>query len=111
MSSRSRFTIVRRVAGIAGAMALVSVLVWAYGDWCPSERRAADAVQQWVGAGPLRVGAAKLPLMPAFPAPVAGYPAPRGTADRPQVPLFARAMVIEAAPVRVAIASVELLLI
>src|SRR5579871_1987208 len=92
---------------IGGAYALAS------GNWCgewtvtPPHLEASGWAQ-----GPLRVGAARVPIHPPFPVVVAGYGGlGRPTAERAERPLEARALVLEAESVKVAWLELDVLTI
>jgi hypothetical protein len=79
-------------------------------NWCGVwEERAPVVLSRARGEGPLRAGAAKVPLAPPFPVVVAGYSPPRPEASQADPPLHARAVVLEAGGTRVGLVSLELL--
>ncbi|MFB1479417.1 neutral/alkaline non-lysosomal ceramidase N-terminal domain-containing protein [Corallococcus sp. RDP092CA] len=81
-------------------------------NWCGRwEERAPEVLSQVRGEGPLKAGAAKVALSPPFPVVVAGYVPPRPEASQAEVPLQARALVLEAGGARVGVVSLELLLV
>ncbi|WP_002635155.1 neutral/alkaline non-lysosomal ceramidase N-terminal domain-containing protein [Myxococcus hansupus] len=101
---RSLFPMVLLTAGVAYALAS-----W---NWCGSwAERAPVLVSRVQGEGPLRAGAAKVALAPPFPVVVAGYSPPRPEAGQADVPLHARAVVLEAGGTRVGVVSLDLLLV
>lgn len=101
---RSLFPLVLLTVGAAYSLAS-----W---NWCGSwAERAPVLVSQVHGEGPLRAGAAKVALSPPFPVVVAGYSPPRPDADQADVPLHARAVVLEAGGTQVGLVSLDLLLV
>ncbi|MDC0713440.1 hypothetical protein POL68_33560 [Stigmatella sp. ncwal1] len=79
-------------------------------NWCGRwEERAPVLLDRVQGEGPLRAGAAKVPLHPPFPAVVAGYPPPRPEAAQANPPVHARALVVQAGEARVGLVSLELM--
>ncbi|SET87795.1 neutral/alkaline non-lysosomal ceramidase N-terminal domain-containing protein [Stigmatella erecta] len=92
------------VLTVGAAYALAS---W---NWCGRwEERAPVLLDQFHGEGPLRAGAAKVPLHPPFPVVVAGYPPPRPEAAQANPPVHARALVVQAGEARVGLVSLELM--
>lgn len=101
---RSLFPLVLLTVGAAYSLAS-----W---NWCGSwAERAPVLVSRVAGEGPLRAGAAKVALAPPFPVVVAGYSPPRPEAGQADVPLFARAVVLEAGGTQVGLVSLDLLLV
>ncbi|MHA7628183.1 neutral/alkaline non-lysosomal ceramidase N-terminal domain-containing protein [Corallococcus sp. M7] len=81
-------------------------------NWCGRwEERTPVVLSQVRGEGPLRAGAAKVALSPPYPVVVAGYVPPRPEASQAELPLHARALVLEAGGARVGVVSLELLLV
>ncbi|RKG60129.1 hypothetical protein D7V80_36270 [Corallococcus sp. CA054B] len=81
-------------------------------NWCGRwEERTPEVLSQVRGEGPLRAGAAKVALSPPYPVVVAGYVPPRPEASQAELPLHARALVLEAGGARVGVVSLELLLV
>lgn len=79
-------------------------------NWCgPWEVRPPVLRGEVRAEGPLRAGAARVELQPPFPAVVAGYPPPRPLASQAELPLQARAVVLQAGEARVGLVSLELL--
>src|SRR3954451_18159295 len=79
-------------------------------NWCGRWEETAPVLSGQVKAeGPLRAGAARVELVPAFPVVVAGYPPPRAEASQANPPLHARAVVLQAGAARVGLVSLELL--
>ncbi|EAU66763.1 neutral/alkaline non-lysosomal ceramidase N-terminal domain-containing protein, partial [Stigmatella aurantiaca] len=79
-------------------------------NWCGRwDERAPVLLDRLQGEGPLRAGAAKVPLHPPFPAVVAGYPPPRPEAAQANPPVHARALVVQAGEARVGLVSLELM--
>ncbi|WNG33837.1 hypothetical protein F0U61_09485 [Archangium violaceum] len=91
---------------IGSAYALAS---W---NWCGRWTEREPLVLGQVRAeGPLRAGAARVPLVPPFPVVVAGYGPPRPEASRADPMPQARAVVLASGDVKVGLVSLELLLI
>jgi neutral ceramidase len=91
---------------IGSAYALAS---W---NWCGRwDERAPVVLEQARAEGPLRAGAAKVPLAPPYPVVVAGYSPPRSEAWQANPPPQARAVVLAAGNVKVGLVSLELLLV
>lgn len=81
-------------------------------NWCGRwEERTPQVLSQVRGEGPLRAGAAKVALSPPFPVVLAGYQPPRPEASQAELPLHARAVVLEAGGARVGVVSLELLFV
>jgi neutral ceramidase len=81
-------------------------------NWCGRwEERSPQVLSQVRGEGALRAGAAKVALSPPFPVVVAGYPPPRPEASQAELPVYARAVVVEAGGARVGLVSLELLFV
>jgi neutral ceramidase len=79
-------------------------------NWCGRWEESAPVLSGQVKAqGPLRAGAARVDLVPFYPAVVAGYPPPRPEASQANPPLHARAVVLQVGEARVGLVSVELL--
>ncbi len=79
-------------------------------NWCGRwEERSPVLRGQARAEGALRAGAARVALQPPFPVVVAGYPPPRPEASRAEVPLHARAAVLQVGTVRVGLVSLEVL--
>jgi neutral ceramidase len=92
------------VLTVGAAYALAS---W---NWCGRwEERAPVLLDRFQGEGPLRAGAAKVPLHPPFPVVVGGYPPPRPEASQANPPVHARALVVQAGEARVGLVSLELM--
>ena len=95
---------------VAAAAAVAVAAAWASrdrcGEWAPGRP---SLVAAGTARGALRAGAARAILSPPFPIVVAGYAPPRPEASSAVAPLEARAVVLEAPPVKVAIVSVDLL--
>ena len=91
---------------IGSAYALAS---W---NWCGRwAERTPVLLGQAHAEGPLRAGAAKVPLAPPYPVVVAGYPPPRPEASRADPSPQARAVVLAVGDVKVGLVSLELLLV
>ncbi|RYZ38826.1 MAG: hypothetical protein EOO71_22405 [Myxococcaceae bacterium] len=81
-------------------------------NWCGRwEERTPVVLSQVRGEGALRAGAAKVVLSPPFPVVVAGYAPPRPEASQAEIPLQARAVVLEVGSARVGVVSLELLFV
>lgn len=81
-------------------------------DRCGRWERSAPVLRSAVVAqGALKAGAAREPISPPYPVVVAGYGPPRAEVTRAAPELEARAVVLEVPPVKVAIVSVDLLLV
>lgn len=103
----------RWAAGVAVVLGLLAVaLVWASVDRC-GEWPSSPAALVGVGraAGPLRVGAASKPVSVTYPVTRAGYGPPRSEATSAAQPVMARATVVEVGGQRVAVLSLETLLV
>lgn len=91
---------------VGGAYALASY------NWCGRWIAAPPAVVlSQAGEGPLRAGAGRVALSPPYPVVRAGYGPPRSSVSAAELPLHARALILEQGPLRVALVSLELLLI
>lgn len=91
---------------IGSAYALAS---W---NWCGRwTGREPLVLGQTHAEGPLRAGAARVPLVPPFPVVVAGYGPPRPEASRADPVPQARAVVLSSGDVKVGLVSLELLLV
>jgi hypothetical protein len=89
-----------------GAYALASI------DWCRVPVPAVPVVVNRVsGQGALSAGAAKVELQPAFPATLAGYGPPRSRASSAEVPLYARALVVQVGKARLGWVTLDVLLV
>ncbi|HXN41161.1 MAG TPA: neutral/alkaline non-lysosomal ceramidase N-terminal domain-containing protein [Myxococcaceae bacterium] len=94
------------------ALAIGVAYVVASEDWCRRDpEKAPIARLSASGEGELWAGAGQAPLDPPFPVVKAGYPPPRAQALGAAYPLRARAVVIQVQDVKIAIATVDLLLI
>jgi neutral ceramidase len=81
-------------------------------NWCGRwEERTPQVLSQVRGEGALRAGAAKVALSPPFPVVVAGYSPPRPEASQAELPVYARALVLESGGARVGVVSLELLFV
>ncbi|HEX5749621.1 MAG TPA: hypothetical protein VFZ09_25550 [Archangium sp.] len=81
-------------------------------NWCGRwNERAPLVLEQARAEGPLKAGAAKVPLAPPYPVVVAGYGPPRPEASQADTPPQARAVVLAAGDVKVGLVSLELLLV
>jgi hypothetical protein len=81
-------------------------------NWCGRwTERAPVVLEQVRTEGPLRAGAAKVPLAPPYPVVVAGYRPPRPEASQADPVPQARAVVLAAGDVKVGLVSLELLLV
>jgi neutral ceramidase len=81
-------------------------------NWCGRwEERAPVLLGQKGSDGPLRAGAARVPLTPPYPVVVAGYPPPRPEASEAEMVPQARAVVLAAGEMKVGLVSLELLLL
>jgi len=81
-------------------------------NWCGRwTERAPVVLEQVRTEGPLRAGAAKVPLAPPYPVVVAGWGPPRPEASRADPVPQARAVVLAAGDVKVGLVSLELLLV
>ncbi|MFY0564348.1 hypothetical protein ACN28E_10905 [Archangium lansingense] len=80
-------------------------------NWCGRwGERAPVVLGQASAEGPLRAGAAKVPLAPPYPVVVAGYGPPRPEANQADPVPQARAVVLAVGNVKVGLVSLELLL-
>ncbi|MFY0525670.1 hypothetical protein ACN28I_21855 [Archangium gephyra] len=81
-------------------------------NWCGRwGERAPVVLEQARAEGPLRAGAAKVPLAPPYPVVVAGYGPPRPEASQADVAPQARAVVLATGDLKVGLVSLELLLV
>ncbi|WP_375770862.1 hypothetical protein NR798_08175 [Archangium gephyra] len=81
-------------------------------NWCGRwGERAPVVLEQARAEGPLKAGAAKVPLAPPYPVVVAGYGPPRPEASQADPAPQARAVVLAAGNVKVGLVSLELLLV
>ncbi len=81
-------------------------------NWCGRWTESAPVLLAEARAeGPLRAGAAKVPLTPPYPVVVAGYPPPRPDASKGEPVPQARAVVLAAGDIKVGLVSLELLLV
>jgi hypothetical protein len=81
-------------------------------NWCGRwGERSPMVLGQARAEGPLRAGAAKVPLAPPYPVVVAGYRPPRPEAHQADLEPQARAVVLAAGDVKVGLVSLELLLV
>jgi neutral ceramidase len=88
------------------------VYVLASWNWCGQwNERAPMLLGQARAEGPLRAGAARVPLIPPYPMVVAGYPLPRPEASQADPVPQARAVVLVSGEVKVGLVSLELLLV
>ncbi|HZA13121.1 MAG TPA: neutral/alkaline non-lysosomal ceramidase N-terminal domain-containing protein [Myxococcaceae bacterium] len=95
---------------LASSALIAAAAGWAWSDRCGEWTATAPRlVASGGGAGELRAGAARAALAPPFPIVVAGYAPPRPEASSAARSLQARALVLEAGNVKVAILSVDLL--
>ncbi|MGQ0506252.1 MAG: neutral/alkaline non-lysosomal ceramidase N-terminal domain-containing protein [Myxococcaceae bacterium] len=102
--------VLKTVAAIIGLLGTGYLLLnhWdRCGVWAPGEPEVKAAL---LSTGPLRAGAAKVPLEVPLPVVVAGYGPARRDATA-SGPLFARALVLESGGHRIGLVGVELLLI
>ena len=109
--SSSRRSVLRTLLPFAllTAGAAYALASW---NWCGRwEERTPGVLSQVQGEGTLRAGAAKVALAPPFPVVVAGYAPPRPEASQAEMPLHARALVLEAGGARVGVVSLELLFV
>ncbi|MDQ3266485.1 MAG: neutral/alkaline non-lysosomal ceramidase N-terminal domain-containing protein [Myxococcota bacterium] len=91
---------------VGGAYALASY------NWCGRWLASPPAiVQSQAGEGPLRAGAGRVALAPPYPVVRAGYGPPRSSVSSAEIPLHARALILEQGQLRVAVVSLELLLV
>ncbi len=91
---------------VGGAYALASY------NWCGRWLAAPPAiVQGQAGEGPLLAGAGRVAIAPPYPVVRAGYGPPRPTVSATELPLHARALILEQGPLRIALVSLELLLV
>ncbi|RKH08669.1 hypothetical protein D7V97_18740 [Corallococcus sp. CA053C] len=109
--SSSRRSVLRTLLPFAllTAGAAYALASW---NWCGRwEEQTPSVLSQVRGEGTLRAGAAKVALAPPFPVVVAGYAPPRPEASQAELPLHARAVVLEAGGARVGVVSLELLFV
>ncbi|HEX8439037.1 neutral/alkaline non-lysosomal ceramidase N-terminal domain-containing protein [Archangium sp.] len=93
-------------------LTLGSAYALASWNWCGRwSERAPVLLGQVRAQGPLRAGAARVPLQPPYPVVVAGYKPPRPEASQADVTPQARAVVLAAGEVKVGVVSLELLLV
>ena len=93
-------------------LTLGSAYVLASWDWCGRwEERAPTPLSQVRADGPLRAGAARVPLAPPYPVVVAGYGMRLPEATDAVVPPQARAVVVAVGDVKVGLVSLELMLV
>ena len=93
-------------------LTLGSAYALASWNWCGRwNERAPVLLGQARAEGPLRAGAAKVPLTPPYPVVVAGYPLPRPEAWQADPVPQARAVVVASGGVKVGLVSLELLLV
>jgi hypothetical protein len=93
-------------------LAMGSAYALASWNWCGWwNERAPVLLGQVRAEGPVRAGAAKVPLAPPYPVVVAGYPLPRPEASQADPEPQARAVVLASGEVRVGLVSLELLLV
>jgi hypothetical protein len=103
----------RRAQGLALKRAAIAVAVLLGAFFVvplPARRTVPRLAEAIHGEGPLRAGAAQVPIALGEHPVLAGY-AGRQVAARPLMPVYARALVIEAGTARALIASVDTLLI
>ena len=104
----------KRIGWLEAVGMLVGVTLLAGSlDWRGAEDvTPPQVVSSFRASGPLRAGASKVSLVPDFPAPMAGF-VQRGSEPFESVtePVHARALVLEAGDKRLALVSVELLLV
>lgn len=94
------------------ALGLVGLWAWASADRCGAwEATPPGLLGVARGQGPLLVGVGKAPLVPAFPVTVGGYRPFRSSASAVNGELAARALVVEVGGVKVAVVSVDTLLV
>ena len=110
MSSRWRRRLLSQLPLLL--LTLGSVYALASWNWCgPWDERAPSLLAQVRAQGPLRAGAARVPLKPPYPVEVAGYglpfPEAKGAVLAPQ----ARAVVLAVGDVKVGLVSLELMLV
>jgi GT2 family glycosyltransferase len=101
---------------LVAAAAVTTALALALGigslPWRPQHRTGEPTVELAVaGAGPLLAGAASVDLDAPAGTPIAGFPRVDWASDGMREPLRARALVLEQQRVRVALVSVEILLV
>lgn len=107
MATRRRYLRSLLPFALLTAGAAYAVASW---NWCGRWDESAPVIRgQSRAEGPLRAGAAKVPLQPPFPVVVAGYPPPRPEATQADPALHARAVVLQVGEVRVGLVSLELL--
>lgn len=95
----------------AGVLSVGAVCALRWGNACGQwEERPPVVLEQARAQGPLRAGAARVELALPYPVVVAGYAPPRPETSQAVVPVYARAVVLEAQGVRVGLLSLELLL-
>jgi hypothetical protein len=110
MSSRSRHWL--RTLLPLTLLTVGSAYSLASWNWCGRWGERAPVVLAQAGAeGPLKAGAAKVPLAPPYPVVVAGYGPPRPEASQADVSPQARAVVLAAGDLKVGLVSLELLLV
>lgn len=91
---------------IGGAYALASY------NWCGRwPDSPPQPVARAIGDGPLLAGAAKVQIQPPYPVVRAGYGPPRSEPSTTELPLHARAVVFESGSLRVAVVTLEVLLV
>lgn len=107
MATRRRYLRSLLPFALLTAGAAYSLASW---NWCGRWEESAPVLRGQVRAeGPLRAGAAKVPLQPPFPVVVAGYPPPRPEASKADPSPHARAVVLQVGEARVGLVSLELL--
>jgi hypothetical protein len=93
-------------------LTLGSAYALASWNWCGRwSEQAPVLLGQARAEGPLRAGAAKVPLAPPFPVVVAGYSPPRPDASQADPMPQARAVVLASGEMKVGLVSLELLLV
>ncbi len=93
-------------------VALLGLWAWASrdrcGEWAPTPPGLVGVAR---AHGPLKVGVGKVALAPAFPVTVGGYRPPRSSASATEGELAARAFAVEVGGQRVAVVSLDTLLV
>ncbi len=99
-----------KVVLVGALVLLVGAYVAASRDFCGSwPVESPRLLVLGMAEGPLRAGAARVPIEPPFPIVIAGQRIPRPVAKSAREPLFARAVVVEVEAVRVGIVALDLL--
>jgi len=101
-----------RVLGAAVGLSLLVAYTVGSLDWCRRSPAQSPRLERNESAqGPLLAGAAEVQLQPPYPVVKAGYAPPRPEVTVAAHPLHARALVLQVSGLKVAIASLEVLLI